>query len=80
MKWYKGFKGIKRIKKIKWCWLIEAEWRIYASGNYVIIGSDNGLSSVRRQAITWTKAEELWIASQGTKFSEILSAIQTVSF
>ena len=31
--------------------LIEAEWRIYASENYVIVGSDNGLSPVRRQAI-----------------------------
>ena len=31
--------------------LIEAEWRIYASLNWVIIGSDNGLSPVRRQAI-----------------------------
>ena len=30
---------------------IEAEWRIYASLNWVIIGSDNGLSPVRRQAI-----------------------------
>ena len=30
-------------------WLIEAEWRIY---DLVIIGSGNGLSPVRRQAIT----------------------------
>ena len=33
----------------------------YASVNYVIIGSDNGLSPVRYQAITWTTAEELWV-------------------
>ena len=33
--------------------LIEAEWRIYASLNWVIIGSDSGLSPVRRQAIIW---------------------------
>ena len=31
--------------------LDEAEWRIYASINYTIIGSDNGLSPGRRQAI-----------------------------
>ena len=31
--------------------LIEAERRIYASVNSVIIGSDNGLSPVRSQAI-----------------------------
>ena len=41
--------------------LIEAEWRIYASLNWVIIGSDNGLSPVRRQAIIWTNAGvKLW--------------------
>ena len=33
---------------------IEAEWRIYALINYTIIGSDKGLSPVRRQPITWT--------------------------
>ena len=30
------------------------EWRIFASINYGIIGSDDGLSPVRRQAIIWT--------------------------
>ena len=30
---------------------IETEWRIYASDNYAIIGSDNGLSPDRSQAI-----------------------------
>ena len=30
---------------------IKAEWRMYASVDDVIIGSDNGLSPVRRQAI-----------------------------
>ena len=28
-----------------------ALWRMYASGNLVIIGLDNGLSPIRRQAI-----------------------------
>ena len=33
---------------------IEPEWRIYASVEHTNIGSDNGLSPVRRQAIIWT--------------------------
>ena len=28
-------------------YLIEAEWRIYATVNYATIGSDNGLSPIR---------------------------------
>ena len=60
--------------------LIEAEWRIYASLNWVIIGSDNGLSPVRRQAIIWTNAGILLIGPLGTSFSEILIGVQTFSF
>ena len=41
--------------------LIEAEWRIYVSVNYAIIGSDNGLSPGQRQAIIWTNAGILLI-------------------
>ena len=33
---------------------MEAEWRIYASVNWDIIGEDNGLSPGQRQAIIWT--------------------------
>ena len=40
---------------------IEAEWRIHASINYAIIGSDNGLSPDRRQAIIWINAGVLLI-------------------
>ena len=36
--------------------IISTEWRIYASINWAIIGSDNGWSPVHCQAITWTKA------------------------
>ena len=32
----------------------ETEWRIYESVNYATIGSNNGLSPVRRQAIIGT--------------------------
>ena len=43
-----------------------------------IIGSDNGLSPGRRQAIIWTSAGILLIGPLGTNFSEIL--IKTVTF
>ena len=44
------------------------------------IGSDNGLSPVRRQAIIWTNAGILLIRTLGTNFSEILCEIHTFSF
>ena len=44
------------------------------------IGSDNGLSPRRRQAIIWTNARILLIGPLGTKFSEILIEIVRVSF
>ena len=40
-----------------------------------IIGSDNGLSPGRRQAIIWTNAGILLIEPLGTNFSEILIEI-----
>ena len=45
-----------------------------------IIGSDNGLSPGRRQAIIWTNAGILLIGPLGTNFSEILIKIITFSF
>ena len=45
-----------------------------------IIGSDNGLSPGRRQAIIWTNAGILLIGPLGTNFSEILIEILTFSF
>ena len=47
---------------------------------FIIIGSDNGLSPIGRQAIIWTNAGILLIRSSGTNFSEILSEIITFSF
>ena len=44
-----------------------------------IIGSDNGLSPGRRQAIIWTNAGILLIGPLGTNLSEILIEIQTFS-
>ena len=45
-----------------------------------IIGSDNGLSPGRRQAIIWNNAGLLLIKPLGTNFSEISIGIQTFSF
>ena len=45
-----------------------------------IIGSDNGLSPHRRQAIIWTNAGILLIGPLRTKFSEILIKILRVLF
>ena len=45
-----------------------------------IIGSDNGLSPRRRQAIIWANAGILLIGPLGTNFSEIFIEIYTFSF
>ena len=41
---------------------------MYASIHYAIIGSDNGVSLVRRQAITQTNGSILLIGSLGANF------------
>ena len=53
---------------------------MYASVNWVSIGSGNGLSPVRRQAITGTSARLLSIGPLGTEFTEIQIEILTFSF
>ena len=49
-------------------------------GKQTIIGSDNGLSPGRRQAIIWTNAGILLSGSLGTNFSEISIKMLTFSF
>ena len=49
-------------------------------GKLTIIGSDNGLSPGRREAIIWTNDGILLIGPLGTNFSEILIEILTLSF
>ena len=44
------------------------------------IGSDNGLSPERRQAIIWNNVGLLLIEPLGTNFSDISTGIQTFSF
>ena len=42
-------------------YLIDAGWRMYASADCAIIGSDNGLSPIRRQVIIYTSDDILSI-------------------
>ena len=58
---------------------IEVWWCIYASVPCVIIGSGNGLSPVRCQAITWINAALLSIAHPGANFNEGLNQNTTIS-
>ena len=59
---------------------MEAEWHIYASVNYTITGSDNGLPPVQGcQAIIWTNAGILLIGPLGKNFSDIITKIHTFS-
>ena len=53
--------------------------RIYVSVNWFSMGSRNGSSSVRHQAITWTNADLLSIKPLWTIFIEISIEIQTFS-
>ena len=53
---------------------------IHASANWESIGSDNGLSPIWHQAITWTSDGILLIGPSGTNFSGILIEIHTFSF
>ena len=48
---------------------------ITAVNRLTIIGSDNGLSPGRRQAIIWTNAGILLIGPLATNFNEILIEI-----
>ena len=61
--------------KTHWGWVTHI-----CVGNLTIIGSDNGLSPGRRQAIVWINAEILLIGPVGTNFSEILIGIHKFSF
>ena len=52
----------------------------YVSPTLTIIGSDNGLSPVRRHTIIWTNAVLLFIGPIGTKFSQIVFEMKISSF
>ena len=58
----------------------EASYVCFTHWGWDIIGSNNGLSPGRRQAIISTNAGILLTRTLGTNFSEILSEIHTFSF
>ena len=75
------------------CWIaieLLARWALHLThwgrvthicvSKTTIIGSDNGLSPGRRQAIIWTNAGILLIGPLGTTFSEFFIGTQTFSF
>ena len=65
---------------VLWIWYALTQWgRVthFCISKLISIGSDNGLSPGRRQAIIWTNAGILVI---GTNFSEILIKIHTFWF
>ena len=59
---------------------IGVEGRIYASVNQANIGSCNGLSSVKRQAIIWTPAGSFLNAPLGKKINDISIKIPSTTF
>ena len=70
-------------KPLKHCKARTVHWRRVTHicvSKLTIIGSDNGLSPDRRQAIIWTNAGLLLIGPLGINFSEILIEILTFSF
>ena len=69
--------------QVRSLWLLKTHWgRVthICVSKLTIIGSDNGLSPGRRQAIIWTNAGILLIRTLGTNFSEILGQIHSFSF
>ena len=64
-----------------WLALTHWSWVMHICiSNLTFIGSDNGLSPGRHQAIIWTNAGILWIGPLGINFSENWIRIQTFSF
>ena len=75
--------GISKISTICSSHIVLTHWGRVAHicvSNLTIIGSDNGLSPGRRQAIIWTNAGILLIGPLETNFSEISIKIHVFSF
>ena len=71
----------KKISLLPGVWLTHWGRVMYICvGKTTIIGSDDGLSPGRRQAIIWTNAGILLIGTLGTNFSEILIECHSFSF
>ena len=72
--------SVNEVKKF-WVWFNSLRPSDAYMRNWLdIIGSDNGLSPGRRQAIIWTNAGILLIGPLGTNISEIVIEIQIFSF
>ena len=83
--WMKDISGVREkvgiILPLVWLAALNIGWRyINPVSKLIIIGSDNGLSPDRRQAIISTNAGILLIGPLGTNFREILIEIHTFSF
>ena len=59
---------------------LRPEWYIYASVKQVIAGSDNGLSSLRRQAIFWTNADVLPVGPLRTNLEKFKSKYNNIDW
>ena len=74
---------VAAIKSLRFALLLLKHWgrvTLICTNRITNIGSDNGLSPGRRQAIIWTNVGILLIRTLGTNFSEILSEMHTFSF
>ena len=85
--WMISSKLLLNLVYMIWDWMIRSglltHWgRVthICIGNLAIIGSDNGLSPSRRQAIIWANAGILWFGPLRTNFSEISIEINIFSF
>ena len=71
------FLNVSDEKKCTHIYIFLTHWSV---SKLTIIGSDNGLSPGRHQAIIWANAGILLIRPLGANFSEILFEILTLSF
>ena len=84
--WHTHFLSVASVMGPRKCWSIRMplnHWGRVAHiciSELIIIGSDNGLSPGRHQAIIWTNAGILLIRTLGTNVSEILGIIHSFSF
>ena len=80
---YEGLRIARKIYSFRevgiFAYLIEAEWRTYASLHYAFVGLDNGLSSVRRRVIVEINIGLLWIGPFWIYFSVTSIEIQQFS-
>ena len=78
--WWIPWQRVSNAKSFSMSWRLADLWlSIIKSVNRVSIGSDNGMSLIRRQTIILTNVGLLSFGPLGTNFSEILMKIQKFS-